>query len=76
MSTAVERVAPVHPGIEKLKEVLGEIELDVTTSYTLADAIREGASVTPQAFGSFGERGEACALSAAFLAAEARGWTK
>lgn len=70
-------LAPIeHPAIEKLKQALGEIELDVTTNYTLADAIREGAAVTPQAIGSWGQQGEACALSAAYLAAKARGWTE
>lgn len=48
-------------------------ELDVLTSYTLGDAIREGASVTEQAHG-WGSGGNACALSAARLAAKARGY--
>lgn len=48
-------------------------ELEVLTSYTLADAIREGSSVTNQAYG-WGSGGNACALSAARLAAKARGY--
>lgn len=48
-------------------------ELEVLTRYTLADAIREGASVTDQAHG-WGSGGDACALSAARLAAKARGY--
>lgn len=48
-------------------------ELDVITSYTLADAIREGSTVTEQVHG-WGSGGNACALSAARLAAKARGY--
>lgn len=63
-----------HPAIDKLRQELGEIEMDVLTSYTLADAIREGSSVTDKATGAWlGENGEACALSAALIAAKARG---
>lgn len=52
---------------------LRESELDVMTSYTLADAIREGSTVTGQAYG-WGSGANACALSAARLAARARGY--
>lgn len=55
---------------------LAAIEVQVLTTYTLADAIREGASVTEQAHGTFGDRGRTCALSAACLAAKARGYAK
>lgn len=60
---------------EQIKE-LQEVEMAVLTSYTLADAIREGSSVTEQAINSFGSNGRACALSAAALAAQARGYIK
>lgn len=53
---------------------LAEIETKVLTGYTLADAMREGASVTEQAIGSFGSKGRSCALTAAALAAKARGY--
>lgn len=65
-----------HPAIERLRETLGEIELDVLTSYTLADAIREGSSVTTQKRGGWVEGESACALGAGFLAAKARGYVK
>lgn len=64
----------VHPGIDQLRQELGEIEMGVLTGYTLADAIREGSSVTDKATdGWLGSQGEACALSAALIAAKARG---
>lgn len=52
---------------------LKALELETMTSYTLADAIREGSSVTSQAYG-WGAGETACALSAARLAARARGY--
>lgn len=60
----------------ELKAELGELELKVTTSYTLADAIREGASVTPQARGTWVRGGASCALGASWIAAKARGYVK
>ncbi len=58
---------------DELKSILGEIEMDVLTSYTLADAIREGCSVSKQALG-WGDGETMCALSAAATAAKARGF--
>lgn len=52
---------------------LHSLELDVMTSYTLADAMREGSQVTTQEYG-WGSGATACALSAARLAARARGY--
>jgi hypothetical protein len=72
MTTEVAKTE--HSAIEKIRQTLSEIELDVTTNFTLADAIRLGAGSTPAAVGRFGENGDACALSAAFLAAKATGW--
>lgn len=63
-----------HPAITRLREELGAIELDVLTSYTLADAIREGSSVTGQKTGGWVEGNLACALGAGYLAAKARGY--
>lgn len=57
---------------ENLKKELGEIELR-TMEYTLADAIREGSSVSEQAF-NWGDGESACALTAAVIAAKARGY--
>lgn len=59
---------------EELKDDLGEIELRVTTGYTLADAIREGSRVSEQEVGGWGEGDTACALSAAVIAAKGRGY--
>lgn len=63
-----------HPAIERLREELGNIEMDVLTSYTLADAIREGSTVTAQKHGGWIEGQQACALGAGYLAAKARGY--
>jgi hypothetical protein len=52
---------------------LQALELEVTTSYTLADAMREGSKVTTQEYG-WGRGDTACSLSAARLAARARGY--
>lgn len=60
---------------EILKSDLGEIEMNVLTNYTLADAIREGSKVTDQAY-AWGNGDTACAMSAAVIAATARGFIK
>ena len=57
-----------------LKAELGGIELDVLSNYTIADAIREGSKVSDQAH-DWGTGDTACAISAAYIAAEARGYT-
>ena len=72
VETSTETVAPATP-VDALRGMLAEIELDVTTSYTLADAIREGSTVTTQPVG-WGSGFEACALSAGVIAARARGY--
>lgn len=62
-----------HPALDIMKQELAEIEAVVNT-YSLADAIREGSKHTGQCVGNwYNEQGEVCALSAAFLALEARG---
>lgn len=68
-----ENAIEVHPSILKLRAELRELELDVLTNFTLADAIREGASVTSKKEGGWIEAESACALGAAYLAARARG---
>jgi hypothetical protein len=65
---------PIDETIEHLRETLGEIELGVLTSYTLADAIREGSSVTGQKTGGWGDGHSACALTAGYIAAKARNY--
>ena len=59
--------------IDELRQTLNDIELEVTTNYTLADAIREGSTVTTQIY-NWGDGETACALSAAVMAAKARGY--
>ncbi|MET0711077.1 MAG: hypothetical protein ABWZ30_01035 [Jiangellaceae bacterium] len=66
----------VHPAIEAIKADLAVIELDVTTSYTLADAMREGARHTGQLNGDFVRADASCGLGAAFLSAAARGYVQ
>ena len=69
MSKVDEKVTELS---ESLKRDLGEIELN-TMEYSLADAIREGCSVTTQAY-NWGDGETACAMSAAVIAARARGF--
>ena len=54
-----------------LREELGQLEFDVVTSYTLADAIREGCAVSEQAKG-WGTGPKACAMTSAVIAAKSR----
>jgi hypothetical protein len=63
-----------HPAVTHLRSMLEGIELGVLTGFTLADAIREGASVTDQKIGGWVEGPYACGLGAAYLAAKARGF--
>lgn len=67
-------VAPDIAPVERLKQVLGDIEVKVLTGYTLADAIREGASVTEPTSGAWIAGDRACALGAGWVAAKARGY--
>ena len=55
-----------------LRREMGEVELEVLTTYTLADAIREGCQVTKQEYG-WGDGATACAMTAAAVAARSRG---
>lgn len=54
-------------------DTLRATELRVVTAYTLADAMREGSTVTVQVR-DWGAGDRACALSAARIAAKARGY--
>lgn len=71
MATATETRFP--EATEALRDVLSEIEEKVVTGYTLADAIREGSTVTTQEY-NWGSGDRACALSAGSIAATARGY--
>lgn len=59
--------------IDELRGMLGDIEMDVLTSFTLADAIREGSKVSEQAHG-WGNGETMCAMHAAVASAVARGY--
>jgi len=63
------------PAVEGLKEMLAGIEEKVVMNYTLADAIREGSKTSQQEY-NWGSGDRACALSAAAIAASARGYIK
>jgi hypothetical protein len=56
---------------EDLRRELGDIELR-TMEYSLPDAIRDGSKVSTQEY-SWGDGETACALTAAVIAAKARG---
>lgn len=60
--------------VDELREMLGDIEVNVLTEYTLADAIRDGSKVSEQAVGSWGEGAKQCALHTAVTAFIARGY--
>ncbi len=60
---------------DELKKAIDEIGMSVYTGYTLADAIREGSSVSKQAY-DWGNGETACALTAAVISASARGYVK
>lgn len=78
MKSVIDRNAELLKTREGLDEetqaLLGEIDMKVRTSYTLADAIREGSAVSGQAYTWTQEDGSMCALSAAVASAKARGY--
>lgn len=59
------------PAVERL---MAEIEEKVVLNYTLADAIREGSKVTGKQEQGWIQGDNACALGAAYIAAQARGY--
>jgi hypothetical protein len=63
--------------VSELKGILDATEVNELDrlNYRLSDAIREGSSVTEKARG-WGNGENACALHAAVIAAEARGYIK
>lgn len=60
--------------VEELRDQLDEASLEQSMGYSLADAIREGSTVTGQKCGNWtDETGDnMCALSAAMVACKAR----
>ncbi|HET9118503.1 MAG TPA: hypothetical protein VFN75_10610 [Pseudonocardiaceae bacterium] len=70
-TTAVDRIPHAAEKIADLEANLPELEQAM--SYSLADAIREGSTVTGQCVGNWHDtEGNVCALSAALLAVKAR----
>lgn len=69
MSIHTQRIDDVS---QRVRDMLAGIEEDVVLNYTLADAIREGASVSGQARDWTDDDGNVCALSAATAAVRAR----
>lgn len=70
MSTVVDTIIN-----EKAVELEGAlVGLEKSMTYSLADAIREGSTVTSQCIDNWAdsETGSVCALSAALIAAKAR----
>jgi hypothetical protein len=55
--------------LKAMRAELGQIELDVVTNTRLSDLIREGSKVSDQAY-AWGNGDNACALTAAFMAAK------
>lgn len=75
-TTMTEQFAPAVERLStQLEQELGQIEINVLTNYTLADAIREGSTVSRQEY-DWGSGDSACALSAAAISAAARGYVK
>lgn len=65
-----------HPAIAALRQQIDVIGLGVLTGYTLADAMREGSTVTGQKVGGWVDSDNACGIGAAYLAAKARGFVE
>ncbi len=75
MENNMNTIDKVQELSENLRNDLTEIE-KVATTYTLADAIREGCTVTDKATSDWGQGDTACALHSAVIAAAARGYIK
>lgn len=60
--------------VEEIRTAIDPADLD-RLNFRLSDAIREGSSVSEQAF-TWGDGENACALSAAVMSAQARGYMK
>jgi len=60
--------------IDELRSMIDEIGLEVATSFTLADAIREGSTVSKHSTSGWGNGESMCALHAAVASAVARGY--
>lgn len=75
MNTIEEQVETLRTNLEaEAAKVVGEVEMAVATRFTLADAIRLGSTVSDQAYTWTDGEGNMCAMSAAVVAAKARGY--
>jgi len=64
----------VEQKVEEIRSNISNDELEaMARPFTLADAIREGSTVSDQAY-NWGDGENACALSAAVMSAKARGY--
>lgn len=68
----------IEEKVEELKGILDATEVKELErlNYRLSDAIREGCSVSDQAYNWSDSQGNMCAMSAAVVAAKARGYIK
>lgn len=60
--------------VEKIRQEVNAVGLEVETSFTLADAMRLGAKTTGQKTFGFIDENTSCGLGAAYLAAKAVGY--
>jgi hypothetical protein len=73
MTTSLLDTPALDEKVTELRETLPEFDFERASRYSLADAIREGSSVTEQKVGGWvGEDSSVCALSAGLLAVKAR----
>ena len=68
-----EFTKPLEISVDSLISKEEAEDLERQTTFTLADAIREGSLSTTQEYG-WGGNSKACALSAAYIAARNRGY--
>lgn len=71
----MRRTLDDHPVVERIRQELGEIEMDVLTSYTLADFVRDAHQHgAVQLRGGYLSDEGGCVMGAGFLSAFARGY--
>lgn len=60
--------------VSDMAKIAEEFDPATNVGYTLADAMREGASMCPQAFGGWTNGAAHCALGSAYMAVQAKGY--
>lgn len=60
--------------VDRLRSAIDSAELESLTSYSLADAVREGCTVTRKLEGGWLQGNSACVMGAAAVSARARGY--